>query len=732
LSVKLGQASTSQETTQRVVETEGPLRMTLVIAAREPRADLVSRVQGLQQSTTAFATEVVIVCESPWPEAPPGTRVIVTGPVSRGDKLDRACDETHGDLIAFLDEGVRLTDGWLERAIRLMEDPTVGAAGGPQLLPPNASVSQRAAWLVLSSRLGSGSLSSRFRRHSSYSVLDLPTTNLVVRRSAFVAVGGFQCPSPMGEDARLCYKLRSLLGLRILYDPELTVEGAPPPLTAPLLSLLVQWGQKRGDLTRRLPETSRRIPYPLPALALSTFILFAAVAPFSVIGRLGVLAVAVAYGLAGVSLIVRSRHLRAGLLGALGLPLAHLAYAGGFIRGYLGRSLGEIMPRRLRTRPLRILILNWRDVTHPWSGGAESYMHELARRWVRAGCEVGWVSERYRTGKRLEVIDGIRFHRVGGQLTLYALAALTYLVRLRNRYDVIIDCENGVPFFSPLYSRKPVILVVFHLHQEVFRSELPAHLRWLALWLEGWLMPRVYRRNTVVAISPSTSADLAAHGYDARKTLIVTSGVEIPSEPFSTERTGVPLLLYLGRLKRYKRVDVLIRAMARVHSEFPDARLAIVGQGPEREALERLAWKLGLAEAVRFYGYMPVASRDKLLSAAHMVVCPSMFEGWGVVCLEANVRGTPVVASDVPGLRDAVIDGVTGVLVPYGDSERLAKELIELIPDSERRERLGRAAFEWAASHSWDVSSGLFLQKILETAKYQEKLAKAAQHAVSG
>jgi len=136
------------------------------------------------------------------------------------------------------------------------------------------------------------------------------------------------------------------------------------------------------------------------------------------------------------------------LLAALGLPLVSLTYGIAFARGFLGPSLGEISPIRKRQRPQRVLIINWRDVSHPWSGGAETYMHEIGRRLVENGMDVGWLTQRHAGSSRSEFMDGIHIVRVGGRFTLYPRVALAYLFRLRGRYDVIIDCENGIPFFS--------------------------------------------------------------------------------------------------------------------------------------------------------------------------------------------------------------------------------------------------------------------------------------------
>jgi glycosyltransferase involved in cell wall biosynthesis len=690
--------------------------MTLIIAAGKPDSSLPAKVDQFRRVADNEFTEVIVACDTPWLDAPPWLRVVVTGSGSRGDTLDRASEIAHGELLAFVDQSVRLSTEWQRRAIELMKDSKIGAVGGPLVLPTESAFGERASSTLLRSWFGSGPLYYRFRLATSRDVPELPTTNLVVRRRAFLSVGGFQSPSPLGDDARLCYKIRSLLRLRIVYDPALAVESPPPALPQPCLGLMMEWGRHRGDMWRRLPEASHRLLNQLPSIAVLGMAMLAVISPFALAARLCLGLVAGFYVLAAIWMAIRSRDARAGLVAGLCLPLIHGAYGIGFLRGYLGRSLGETVPGRFRPKHLRILIFNWRDITHPRSGGAEVYIHELARRWVQAGCEVGWVSERYRTGKPFETIDGIRFHRVGRRLSIYPLACAAYLLRLRRRYDVIVDCENGIPFFTPLYSRKPSILVVYHVHQEVFRRELSVYSRWLALWLEGWLMPRVYRNRVVVTISQSTRDDLVRQGYDPARVTVVESGVDStePDQPKSWNR--VPLLLYLGRLKKYKSVDVLLRAMPDVLSRFPETKVAIVGQGPEREPLERLSWKLGLAESVRFHGYLERADRDRLLGEAWIAVCPSQFEGWGVVCLEANAHGTPVIASRVPGLKDAVIDGVTGVLVPYGNSDALAQQLIALIDDGERRKVLSRFARVWAAEHNWNGSSHAFLAKLSEVA----------------
>ena len=197
-------------------------------------------------------------------------------------------------------------------------------------------------------------------------------------------------------------------------------------------------------------------------------------------------------------------------------------------------------------------------------------------------------------------------------------------------------------------------------------------------------MPRVYRNSKVVAVSEGTKSDLVDLGFDPTRISVVTNGVVPPkSTPYS--QSTHPTVLCMGRLKPQKSVDVLLRALPDVIERLSDLHVDIVGQGPDRTRLERLAWSLGLAGHVYFHGYVKSEVLDELCAAAWTAVCPSSFEGWGVVCMEASARGIPVVASNVAGLCESVRDGETGVLFPYGDTEALAGTLISLLQDPDLR-----------------------------------------------
>jgi glycosyltransferase involved in cell wall biosynthesis len=220
-------------------------------------------------------------------------------------------------------------------------------------------------------------------------------------------------------------------------------------------------------------------------------------------------------------------------------------------------------------------------------------------------------------------------------------------------------------------------------------------------------MPWIYRNTGVVTVSEGSRADLVELGFNPDHISVVKSGVVIPKS--AHEPAPQPTILCMGRLMPMKAVDVLIRALPAIAADIPNVLVEIVGQGPDRPRLERLAWSLGLASNVRFHGWVTSEVRDEIADSAWLAVCPSRFEGWGMVCMEASARGLPVVASDAPGLRESVVHGETGVLFPCGDHDALSEALITLLNDPEMREQMGEAGRRWAELHTWEGSASRFV-----------------------
>ena len=366
-------------------------------------------------------------------------------------------------------------------------------------------------------------------------------------------------------------------------------------------------------------------------------------------------------------------------------------------------------PLRLHDR-LRILIVNWRDPRHPQAGGAEAYLFEQARCWTRWGHHVEWLTAGFPGGAAHDEIEGIRIRRVGNAATVYAAVPWTYLREFRDRFDVVVDSENGIPFFTPLYCLKPKVCMVYHVHQNVFRKHLPAAIAYPLMWCESTFVPWLYRRSRFVTISDDTRNEMAGLGIDPAKVGIVRCGVDAALVP--GKKDAVPTVLYLGRLKPYKRVNLIIEAFAQVRERVPSAVLRIAGAGDARPALEAQVRDLGLSDAVFFEGFVDEGFKRELLQRAWVSVTASEMEGWGISVIESNACGTPAVAYDVPGLGEAVVDGLSGLLVPEGES--LAPALCAVLTDRELRERLEGGSIVRASEFSWDIAAEAMLSELMQ------------------
>jgi glycosyltransferase involved in cell wall biosynthesis/O-antigen/teichoic acid export membrane protein len=368
----------------------------------------------------------------------------------------------------------------------------------------------------------------------------------------------------------------------------------------------------------------------------------------------------------------------------------------------------ELFFGRLKTTPRvsskkRILIFNWRDTRHVWAGGAEVYIHEIAKRLKERGYKVTVFCGNDGHSPRNEVVDGVQIIRRGGFYTVYVWAFLYYVLRLHGLFDIVIDSENGIPFFTPLYVGVPVVGLVYHVHQEVFREHLAFPFSQLAMFLEGTLAPLIYRRVKMVAISPSSKSDMKKIGFKRAEKIIDVINPGIDLKKFSPrKKTELPTVVYLGRLKPYKSVDVIIKSMKVLSEKIPTLRFIIGGSGESRPALEKLVEKNNLNNVVEFAGRVSEEKRAELLATAWVVVQPSKIEGWGITAIEANASGTPVVAANVAGLRDSVQNPHTGFLVDWGDVDVFAKKIGEIIQDKKLRCKLEKGALDWSKNFSWE------------------------------
>ena len=363
-------------------------------------------------------------------------------------------------------------------------------------------------------------------------------------------------------------------------------------------------------------------------------------------------------------------------------------------------------------KPCRILLLNERDPEHPKQGGAETHVYELFGRLATRGYEITHLSALFGGAARNEELAGIKIRRPAGLPLYYPAAAwLTRRETHAGRFDLVVECLNKVPFYSPLYSSVPVLALCHHLFGEVAFQQVAWPIA-ATVWAAERLIPSVYGDCRFLAISESTRGDLQHRGIAEDLIRVSHPGIRQPHDvaiPEAHRRRGV---VYVGRLEAYKHIDVMLRAMAELAHEFPDTPITIIGQGRARRGLESLARELGLGSRTRFTGFVSDRERDRLLAQARVCVCPSEKEGWGLTVVESNAVGTPVVASDADGLRDSVRDGETGFLVRAGDVSGFAKRIGALLGRDDLALKMSASARSWAKRFDWEVASDDLAQAI--------------------
>lgn len=354
---------------------------------------------------------------------------------------------------------------------------------------------------------------------------------------------------------------------------------------------------------------------------------------------------------------------------------------------------------------MKILLIEYRDITHPEAGGAEVVLLETFKRIVAAGHSVDYLCTGYAGSKPEEVIEGIRILRRGRQPYFNLAAPFAYLRELRqNGYDIIIEGIDKLPFFMPLYERKvPVMCIVPHLFGAAVFQEASFPVG-AYVFAHEWFIPFVYKRCLFSVLSQGTRDDLAGRGISLDHIRVIHSGLshERYAAPEKKAFAEHPLLVYLGRVKKYKGIEIGIRAVHLLRRKYPGIQCRIVGTGDHLPRLRRFVRRLGLDGHVFFDGFIPERDKVELLQKAHMLLYTSPKEGWGLSVIEANVCGTPALASDSPGLRESVVDGKTGCLVPHGDVQALAKRVDDLLSDAELYGKMRAAAIEWGRGFTWE------------------------------
>jgi len=354
---------------------------------------------------------------------------------------------------------------------------------------------------------------------------------------------------------------------------------------------------------------------------------------------------------------------------------------------------------------VKILVINWRCMYNPLAGGAEIYLQEIFRRLVGRGHEVTQLAERYPGSEETETIDGIKVLRMGGAQT-FNFAVYRNLKRVVDDggYDIVVDDLNKVPFYSPwIVKDRPVMAILMHLFRgSIFKEALFPLASYV--WLLETMIPWAYKGRLFSVLSESSKKDVVRLGIEPERVAVVPPGTDfdrffvdenVPKDP-------VPVLLHVGRIKRYKAVDHLLRAAELLKKRGREFKVVILGTGDDRPRLEKITAELALGDVVEFTGFVSEEEKVRWYRRSAVLVENSVKEGWGLIVMESNGCGTPVVVARSPGLVDSSKDGVNGLFYDYGNIGQLAEKLDLLLKDEELRMKLGRQAVGWARQWTWD------------------------------
>lgn len=367
---------------------------------------------------------------------------------------------------------------------------------------------------------------------------------------------------------------------------------------------------------------------------------------------------------------------------------------------------------------MRILVFSWRDPKHPLAGGAEQVMHEHMKGWVTAGYDVTLFSSRIKGLKEKEVLDGIEVVRGGYQYLGVQVAGFLFYLKNKNNFDFIVDQFHGLPFFTPLYVRRPKLAVIQETARKVwFLNPLPWPINWVIGLLGYWVEPLVfllYKSTPFMTASESAKKDVVKMGMLSKNITLVPHGVIVPKFSVLQRKEKIKTVVFLGVLSKDKGIEDAIRCFSILNGKG-EYQFWVIGKAEIEEygiKIKKMVRALNLGDKVKFWGFVSQEKKFELLSRAHVLVNPSVHEGWGLVNIEANAVGTPVVAYNVSGSVDSVKDGISGILCKENTPEDLADKVVNLLSHKRKYEELQKSSISWSRAFSWEKSQKLSLELI--------------------
>ena len=351
----------------------------------------------------------------------------------------------------------------------------------------------------------------------------------------------------------------------------------------------------------------------------------------------------------------------------------------------------------------RIAILAWRDLDDPEAGGSELHASRVASLWAEAGIEVTMRTSYAAGHPQVTWRGGYRVIRKAGRYLVFPRAAFSEMMGWHGASDGLVEIWNGMPFFSPVWARRPTVTWLHHVHDTMWDMTLPPRLAKLGRRIEFGVAPRLYRRTPIVTLSSSSKQELVQKLHlTPEQITVVPPGVDASFSP-GGERSPTPLVVAVGRLVPVKRLHLLIDALAAVRPRHPTLRAVLVGDGYEREALETHAHEVGADDWITFAGWVDEQALLDLYRRAWVVASASAHEGWGMTITEAAACGTPAVVTRIAGHADAVVHERTGLLVDT--PAQLGPAVERVLTDNELRAKLATGALEHARRYTWAATA---------------------------
>lgn len=368
---------------------------------------------------------------------------------------------------------------------------------------------------------------------------------------------------------------------------------------------------------------------------------------------------------------------------------------------------------------MKILILSWRGPKHPNAGGAEISTHEHAKGWVKADNEVTLFTSSYVSAKREETVDGVKIIRRGRQvLGVHFEAVKWYLFENHDDFDLVVDQFHGIPLFTPLYVRGKKLAFIHEVTKEVWRlNPWPWPFKQVAAFIGGVFEPLVfkllYKNIPFMTVSESTKQDLVNWGVPKRNITVVHNGINIPKIKKLPPKEKKKTAIFLGSISKDKGIEDAIKIFYEIDNLEKGWQFWVVGKSDLRylKTIQRLAINLGIFNKIIFFGYVTESKKFELLSKAHILVNPSIREGWGLVVIEGAAVCTPTVGYNVPGLKDSIQNGKSGVLCNSKPKD-CAEAVLSLVGNQLQYEKMRQDCIKWSKNFSWGKSFRESLQLI--------------------